>query len=470
MNQRLYVALATTILAACATPSAPEALPALPTPAQWQAPLPHNGQASDLAPWWAQFNDPVLVQLQAAAQKASPQLASALARIERARASRAGADAAAWPSLDLVGSASTGRAAPGQATAQQASLGFQAGWELDLFGGVAAGRSAAQSRFQGAQAAWHEARVSLAAEVASSYTALRACEAQLATARQDADSRAQTTRLTELSAKAGLTAPADAALVRAGAAQSRSQALSQQAQCDTLVKGLVEATDLAEADLRRLLAPGQAKLAQPNPLTPTSLPAQLLTQRPDLALAARNVAAAAADQTQAQAQERPQVFLAGSVAGTSLRSNGFQTSGTTWSLGPLTVTLPLFDAGARAANTAAAKAAYEEAVALYAGSLRRAVREVESALVALDATALRELDAQSAALDFEASLVATQARQQGGLASLLDLEAARRNALQAQSALIELKRERATAWINLYRALGGGWTATELISTAAKQP
>ena len=470
MNQRLYVALATTILTACATPSAPEALPALPTPAQWQAPLPHNGQASDLASWWAQFNDSVLVQLQAAAQKSSPQLASALARIERARASRAGADAAAWPNLDLVGSASTGRASPGQATVQQASLGFQAGWELDLFGGVAAGRSAAQSRFQGAQAAWHEARVSLAAEVASSYTALRACEAQLTTARQDADSRAQTTRLTELSAKAGLTAPADAALVRAGAAQSRSQALSQQAQCDTLVKGLVETTDLAEADLRRLLAPGQAKLAQPNPLTPTSLPAQLLSQRPDLAQAARNVAAAAADQTQAQAQERPQVFLAGSLAGTSLRSDGFQTNGTTWSLGPLTVSLPLFDAGARAANTTAAKAAYGEAVALYAASLRRAVREVESALVALDATALREVDAQSAALDFEASLVATQARQQGGLASLLDLEAARRNALQAQSALIELKRERATAWINLYRALGGGWTATELISTAAKQP
>ena len=470
MTKFFGVALATTLLAGCATTLAPPNPTSPASPKQWQAPLPHQGQSSELAQWWKQFNDPVLVQLQAAAQQASPQLASAVARIERARAARAGADAGAWPSLDLVGNASTGRSTPGQATAQQVSLGFQAGWELDLFGGVAAGRQAAQARLQGAQASWHDARVSLAAEVATSYTALRACEAQLATARQDAESRAQTTRLTELSAKAGLIAPADAALVRAGAAQSRSQAISQQAQCDTWVKGLVEATDVAEAELRRWLAPGQARLPQPQPLLPTSLPAQLLDQRPDLAQAARLVAAAAADQSQAQAQERPRVVLTGSLAGVSLRSNGLQTQGTTWSLGPLSVSLPIFDAGARAANSAAAKSSYDEAVALYAAQLRRAVREVESALVSLDATGRREVDATAAALDFEASLRATEARQRGGLASVLDLEVARRNALQAQSALIELKRERASAWITLYRALGGGWTAAELNSIAAPQP
>jgi NodT family efflux transporter outer membrane factor (OMF) lipoprotein len=470
MKQLIRVALATPLLAACVTAPAPQPAPSPPAPAQWQAALPHNGSSSDLTLWWSQFNDPVLVQLQAAAQQASPQLASALARIERARAARVGADAAAWPRLDAVGSVGTGRSAPGQPSAQQASLGLQAGWELDLFGGVAAGRRSEWARWQGAHAAWHDARVSLAAEVATSYTALRACEAQLITANQDADSRAQTTRLTELSAKAGLTAPADAALVRGGAAQSRSQAISQRAQCDTLVKGLVEATDVAEAELRRMLAPSRAQLPQPRPLAPTSLPAQLLNQRPDLAQAAHNVAAAAADQSRAQAQQRPQVVLMGSLSAVSLRSQGLQTNGTTWSLGPLSVNLPLFDAGLRAANTEAAKASYAEAVALYAAQLRRAVREVESALVALDATAQREVDAQAAALDFEASLIATQARQKGGLASVLDLEVARRNALQAQSALIELKRERAAAWITLYRALGGGWNPAELNATAPKQP
>jgi NodT family efflux transporter outer membrane factor (OMF) lipoprotein len=351
-----------------------------------------------------------------------------------------------------------------------ASLGLQAGWELDLFGAVAAGRDAALARLQGAQAGWHEARVSVAAEVAASYTALRACQAQLSQAQADNASRAETARLTDASARAGFTAPADAALARAGAAQSRSLVLSQQAQCDTLLKSLVEITDLSEPELRQLLAAGSARLPQPAPIAVAGLPASLLQQRPDLADAAQAVVAAAGDQRQSLARERPQVSLSGSLSAVGLRSGGVTTSGTTWSFGPLVVSLPIFDGGARAASTAAARASYDEAVALYAAQMRRAVREVETALVALDSTAARELDAQSAARDFEAALRGTQARQQGGLASLLDLEAARRNAVQAQSALIELQRERVAAWIALYRALGGGWNAADPVPVAAAQP
>ena len=456
------------LLSACAT--APDTPPAPSSPglaAAWQAPLPHGGATADLALWWARFNDPLLLPLQDAAQKASPSLASASARIERARASRVAAGAVGAPQLNAVASASASRQTPGQPTAQLASLGLQAGWELDLFGAIAAGRQAAQARFEGAQAGWHEARVSVAAEVATSYTALRACEAQLAQARLDAGSRAETASLTDQSARAGFTAPADAALARAGAAQSRGQVQSQQAQCDTLIKGLVEITDLPEPDLRQRLAAGAGLLPQPAALSLTALPAGLLAQRPDLAEAARAVVAAAADRSQSLARERPQVSLSGLLAGASLRSGGVSSNGPVWSIGPVVVSLPIFDGGARAANTAAARASYDEAVALYGAQLRRAVREVETALVALDSTAQREVDALSAARDFEASLVATQARQRGGLASLFDLEAARRNAVQAQSTLIELKRERVTAWIALYRALGGGWSATELVTQSA---
>jgi outer membrane protein TolC len=96
-------------------------------------------------------------------------------------------------------------------------------------------------------------------------------------------------------------------------------------------------------------------------------------------------------------------------------------------------------------------------VALYRAQVRRAVREVESALVAVQATAERGADAQRAAAGFEASLRATAARQRGGLASLFELEESRRNAVAAQIALIELQRDGAAAWIALYRALGGGW-------------
>ncbi len=470
MKFALSAAALALLLAGCAStvPSTPPASTPASLPAAWLAPLPHGGTAQDLAQWWSQFNDPLLPELITAAQAASPTLASAKARIERARAALTSAGAAAWPRLDAVGSASSGKQQPGQARVDSLSLGLQAGWEIDLFGAVAAGRSAAQARLEGAEAGWHDARVSLAADVALQYTNLRACEALAQQSDQDAASRKQTAQLSEQSAKSGFTAPADAALVRAGAAQARSQAAAQRALCETLIKTLVELTDLPEPTLRQRLTSGNAKLPQPAPIVVSALPAELLNQRPDLADAARAVVAAAGDRAQSRARQLPQLSLSGSLAAAQLRSGGFTTDGTTWSIGPLVLTLPVFDAGTRSAATAAAQASYDEAVALYRGQLRRALREVESSLVALDATASREADAQSAARDFEASLVATQARQRGGLASLLDLEAARRNALQAQGALIGLQQERATAWINLYRALGGGWKATQ--TTAAAKP
>lgn len=471
MNRHLGTAAAAAmaLLAGCASaPAEPPGAATVPVAPAWQAPLPPAG-AGNLAGWWARFNDPLLPPLITAAQAASPTLASAAARIERARATRVAAGAALVPQLDAVGSASQGRTQPGLPVAGSASLGLQAGWEIDLFGGLAAGRNAAQARLEGAQAAWHDAHVAVAAEVATSYTALRACEAQLVQTRTDADSRAETSRLTEASAQAGFTAPADAALARAGAAQARTQAVNQRAACDTLLKSLVELTDLAEPELRQRLAAATAVLPTPEAISPGALPASLLAQRPDLAEAARNVIAAAGERTQTEARQLPQVSLQGSLAGVSLRSNESTTSGSTWSFGPLTVSLPLFDGGARAAASAAARAGYDEAVALYRAQLRRAVREVEASLVALQATAEREADARLAVQDYEASLRATEARQRGGLASLFDLETARRNAVQAQGALIELRRERAAAWISLYRALGGGWSEHTL-STAAAQP
>jgi len=98
------------------------------------------------------------------------------------------------------------------------------------------------------------------------------------------------------------------------------------------------------------------------------------------------------------------------------------------------------------------------------------VREVEEALLALRSTADRSGDAQTAAEGFDASFRATEARYRSGLASLFELEDARRSALQAQVALIDLQRDRSTAWITLYRALGGGWSDTEATPIAAAQP
>ena len=474
MNRLLLpTLLAAATLAGCASTAVP-APPALAVPVAsntgaWQAPLPHGGRTAELAGWWRGFDDPLLPGLIDAAQAASPNLASARARIERARATLVASDALARPRLDAVAAAQRARSVPEAPAASSAALGVQAAWEIDLFGGVAAGQRASAQRLRGAEAGWHEARVSLAADVATVYVSLRGCEAQLQQAQADAASRETTARLTDQSAAAGFTAPADAALARAGAAQARSQVRLQQAQCDTLIKALVELTDRPEPALRQQLAVATTRLPQAAGLATVALPAQLLQQRPDLAAASAAVEAAAADVATARAEERPRLSFAGWLQLSGLRSAGVSTSGGIWSIGPLQLSLPLFDGGTRRAATAAQEAAYSEAVAQLQGSVRRALREVETALVALDSTAARERDVMAAATDFEASLTATAARQRSGLASLLDLEAARRNALLARSAVIELQRERAAAWIALYRSLGGGWTPAEAVPAALNQ-
>jgi outer membrane protein TolC len=141
--------------------------------------------------------------------------------------------------------------------------------------------------------------------------------------------------------------------------------------------------------------------------------------------------------------------------------------GSVWAVGPLAVSLPLFDGGRRGAAVAVARAAYDDASRQYLAALRQAVREVEDALVRLDSAARRAQDVRQAALDLDAVLKATEARWQGGLASQFELEDARRNAYAAASLYIDLQRERLEGAIALYRALGGGWQPAD---TAPAQP
>ena len=431
------------------------------TPAQWQATLPHNGQLTVLGEWWSQFNDPVLMQLLAAAQAVSPSIASAASRIEQSRATRVAAGAALLPALDANASALRGRQNLISGLGNSASVGLQMSWELDLFGARRSAREAAQARLDGAQAGWHDARVSVAAEVATTYTALRACEAQLLQTRADSASRAETARLTDLSMKAGFEAPATAALARASAAQANSLLTQRRAQCDVLIKGLVALTGVAEPALRSQLAAGQARLPVPAQIAIASVPAQVLAQRPDLSSAEREWVAAGAEVSQVQAARYPRIGLAGSIGAARFESGGGNQSGAVWTIGPVTVSLPLFDGGTRRANVVAAQARFDEAGALYRARLRTAVREVEEALVELQSTADRSTDAQVASAGFAAAFRGTEARFKGGLASLFELEDARRSALLAQTALIDLQRERASAWIALYRALGGGWSGAD---------
>ena len=493
----------------------PPAQATAPIPAQFNAPLPptsaisaalpHGGSVPALADWFRQLDDPVLVEIIQSAEAASPNLASAAARVAEARSTRIQAGAALLPGLDgslsgsrgnsssfgasgasaasgsSAGAATSGGAAGaapaigsagggfgGAAPLTTLSAGLQSRWEIDLFGRLRADRDAASQREAGADAKWHEARVAIAAEATNAYFAERACRQQLDVAENDTRSRSETARLTGLSAGAGFTAPADAALARAGASDSSARLTQQRATCAVQRKALVQLTGIDELALEQKLAAAPVQRALPAISSIASVPAQMLAQRPDVFAAEQAVAAASADVGSAEAERYPKLTLSGNISRLQIRASGFRESFSSWSVGPLTLTVPLLDGGARVANVDAAKARYEESASLYRANVRQAVREVEEALINLDGTAARTGDADSAVQGYQTSFNATQARYDSGLASLFELEDSRRTLFAAQTARVSLQRERTEAWVALYRAMGGGWVRPDSPSSVAK--
>ncbi|BEP42048.1 efflux transporter outer membrane subunit [Variovorax sp. V15] len=447
-----------------------------PVPTQWHAPLPHGGSLASLANWWSQLDDPLLVELVAAAEAASPNVASAAARVAEARFTRVQAGAALLPSLDGTASASrgpvglssggSGTSSGGGSSSSSLSsstpittlqAGLQSKWEIDLFGRLRADRDAAEAKQSSANAKWHDARVAVAAETANAYFAERACQQQLRVSESDARSRAETSRLTDLSAKAGFTAPADAALARASASDASGRLTQQRAQCAVQRKALVSLSGIDETTLEQKLAAAPAQRPLPAVGSIASVPAEAISQRPDVYAAELGVASASADVGSAEAERYPKLTVSGSIGRSQYRVSGVHQSLETWTVGPVALTVPLLDGGSRKANADAAKARYAEAVSLYRANVRQAVREVEEALVNLDATNARTTDADAAVKNYQASFDATQARYSSGLASLFELEDSRRTLFSAQTARVSLQRERTEAWVALYRSMGGGW-------------
>ncbi|MGB3070641.1 MAG: efflux transporter outer membrane subunit [Ottowia sp.] len=464
--------LAAALLTGCAAsrPPPPEPLADI-VPAAWQAPLPHGGRLQTLKDWWQQRDDPVLSALVEAALADSPTLAAAQARVEQARAQTAASQAELMPRLDLGANASRGNSqslssvgegtAPPVVTTMQ--VGLQAGWEIDLFGRRQALLDAAEHRREGAEALAHLARVSLAADVASGYYSLRLCQSLLATAERDGNSRTETARLAVISRDAGFTAPATTALAEASAAEGRARTRQQRTVCDSQIKALVALTGQDEARLRSQVAPldAGASLSQASDtaLSVASIPADALRQRPDIWAAEREILAARSEIDSAEAARWPSLSLGGSISRMQLRSQGMSGGLGVWSFGPLALNLPLFDGGRVAAGTRAARARYDEAVANYKGKVRQAVQEVETALVQGADAESRTEDARAAVAGYQQSFDGTQALYRQGMASLVQLEEARRNLLTAQNLLQNLKHDQQAAWVALYRAAGGGWQA-----------
>lgn len=412
---------------------------------------------AELSQWWKKQGDPLLLALIDAAQSASPNVSQALQHISQARASQSQANAALFPGISAQASAGRGVSQVGYPSATTVQGGLMASWELDLIGANRAVSDAASAQVQSSQSLWHDARSSVAAEVASLYFNWLNCRQLQSLAALEADSQQESARMSDLSASAGFLSAAQAGLAQAAAADSRARLSQQGAQCEVNIKGLVALTAVAEEDLRKQLQSAETGAAALTPPAVARVPADTVAQRPDVFSAEKNVMVAAAAVGNAKAQRLPRLSLNGSIGAMRVSSGGVDQDLSTWSFGPLALSLPIYDAGQRESAQEAAQAAYESAVISYQATVRQAVREAEEVFVQLQSLQAREQDALLVQQRYKAALAATQVRFQQGLASGLELQDARRGTWAAEGAVLGLQLQRKLAWVTLYRALGGGF-------------
>jgi multidrug efflux system outer membrane protein len=467
------------VLAGCATVDRQTVAQTAPVPEQWYTALPHGGSVEQLTRWWDKLSDPLLIKLMVATQKESPTLAAAASRMAQARALRVQTGSAQGPQLDVAASGSRSVSTPGFSTepVSTGQVGVQMSWEIDVFGARRAEKGSAQMALEAAIADWHDARTLVAAEVGLTYLHYRFCMAELALSQQELASREKSAKLAAASASAGLMSAAQAAMVRAAWADTANRVQQEQLGCEYRVKAMVVLSGIAEPELRRDIAANQAHadklLANTAWLDSlfniVALPGQMLVQRPDVFMAQSDVIAAAHNVDAAQAARWPRLSLAGFVGRGRSVVAGNTTEMEVWTAGPLALSLPLLDWGTRGARVDAAKARYEESAIKYRAKVRQAVREVEEALLHLQASAERVKTGQTSSDAYRTVLGSAEALSRVGLASQVDLEEARRGAIAADRNLLASKRDRMYAWIELYRAAGGGWTEQAVSQTLAQQ-
>jgi multidrug efflux system outer membrane protein len=443
---------------------------------EWHGALPHGGKVADLTRWWFQFDDPVMTLLIERAENDSPTLDAALARISQARASLRKSDASLFPTatgsasvtrtLTSVGSGAARQTSGlGGGTTQQTTgmggaawqtaktAGLDAGWEIDLFGGKRRAVEQSEAQLQSNEASWHDARVSLAAEVADAYVNYRACQSDRGLYEQRFSSQSDTLGLVSLKADAGLVSASDRDLSEASAADIASTLENQKGVCAQKFNLIAQLTGVPSDDLSHILSTKPDEVPVPRAAEITALPAVAIEQRPDVAVAERNLAAASAAIGVAEAERFPSLSLSGAI---SINKTSGSSNVSTWSFGP-SLSLPIFNAGSLEAEEDRTRAVMDETVATYRKTVRAAVNEVEDALARLDAVNRRMKQAESSVDRYHRYLNATEANYKAGSVSLLDLEETRRTVYSAEETLVAARQEQAEAWIAMYKAVGGGW-------------
>jgi NodT family efflux transporter outer membrane factor (OMF) lipoprotein len=446
-------------LGGCAS-GAPEAsaLPEVAVPTAWaSAAASPGGAPHPLARWWESFNDPQLVTLVSQALQANTSVLSAQSALQQARALRDVSSANRYPRVNASGSAQRSQSGSNDAV-DTFQAGFDASWELDVFGANRSARQASAADASAAEATLADVQVSIAAEVAVSYIELRGLQARLAIARTNLANQTETQQITAWRTQSGLASSLDLEQATAASAQTRAAIPALDAAAATAQHRLAVLTGQAPGAL-------QAVLSVPGPLPQASgnlalaIPAQTLRQRPDVQAAEHRVSAALARVSQADAARYPSFQLSGAL-GLSAGTPGALFSAATAANSLLArISVPLFDAGAAKAQVRAQEAALEQARVGYQATVLTALQDVEDALVALQGNRERLAHLQVAAdAAGNADLLARQ-RYASGLIDFRSVLETQRTLLSTQDSVESTRASLSADHVRLYKALGGGWPA-----------
>jgi outer membrane protein, multidrug efflux system len=418
-------------------------------------------QAED-ATWWRAFEDPELDDLIKRGLVANTDLRIAVARVHQARALFHDAQLNQAPRVASdAGYARSDEQQPGFGTGrvniEQADIGFDAAWEIDIFGRVRHGIEAARAEAEAAGDDVRDAQVMVAAEVARNYLELRGAQARRAVAEENADTERETLRLTQVRFQIGRGDPVDleSARARLNATEADIPALrTLEAQSANRLAVLVGARPGAlDAELAAHAQP-QRRLAKPLAIGDAS---GFLRRRPDVRAAERRLAAETARTGVATADLFPRVKVTGFVGLLSGDvSSLFKTGGEAWAVSP-TVTWPAFDLGGARARLRAQQARGDESLALYDQTVLRAIEDLQNALVAYHqrqsqvASLSQQVDASRHAADL------AHVRYKEGSIDFLRVLDAERTRLEAEDSLTQAETAANIDVVTLYKALGGAF-------------
>lgn len=423
----------------------------------------------DLSVWWREFDDPMLTDLIAKATDANLDIAVAKARLLQARESLIQARASWLPSLTgSAGDTGTAIRAPstttyfggvpfttnGNSNSNQLSLGVDASWQADIFGGTRRSVEAAKASRDSAAFNLAEVRTSAAGEVAANYIQARAAQARLAIARDALKDQDDNLQITRWRAEAGLAAATDVEQARAQRAQTAATIPLLETSFTSAVNQLGVLTGQAPGALRQAM-----ETVQPIPRGPDGVaigvPADTLRQRPDVREAERNLAQATAQIGVAEAQLYPSLSITGSLSGTAARLSQFGQAGTGELFAGLSQTL--FDAGRLRSEVRSARAAADSAFATYKETVLNGLSDVENAIQGIESAKSRQVSLAEAADASNNAAILARSQYRVGLTDFLTLLQSEQTLLSARDSLAQAQADQATALVQLYLALGGGW-------------